>query len=114
MATTHRSKRRRTQRAHNSTVTGSDDETQGSNGQADSEEGFVNNIGHKFFIIYAPWVHNGVDIFKIKFNDTYDATERFENEGNKVQGQLHEIIGLLEEQLSQEVILGQKWVRREV
>jgi hypothetical protein len=64
--------------------------------------------------MYAPWVHNGSDIFKYKFNDTYDATERFENDNTKIQGQLQEIVGLLEERLSQDTILSQKWVRREV
>jgi len=60
------------------------------------------------------WVRKGADIFKIKFDNTYDATERFENDDNKVQGQLREIVGLLQEQLSQETIFSQKWVRREV
>jgi hypothetical protein len=109
----HRSKRQRTR---NRTPTGSDDDTQDdtSTSQLEAEDEFVKNIGHKFCIIYAPWVHKGADIFKIKFDDTYDGTERFENDDNKVQGQLQEIVGLLEEKLSQEIILGQKWARREV
>jgi hypothetical protein len=107
----HRSKRQRTRPP--STPAGSDDD-EDSTGQVDSEEQFVNNAGHKFCITYALWVHKSADIFKVKFDDTYDATERFENETNKIQGQLQEIIGLLEERLSQETILCQKWVCREV
>ena len=71
-------------------------------------------MGHKFCIIYASWVYNGADIFKIKFDDAYDATERFKDDNNKFQGQLQETIGLLKDQLSQETVLSQKWVRREV
>jgi hypothetical protein len=52
---------------------------------------------------------------KVQISPTaYDATERFKDDNNKFQGQLQEIIGLLKEQLSQETILSQKWVRREV
>lgn len=109
--TTHRSKRRKT---HNPTPAGSDDEAQDDTGAGELEDEFVSNMGHKFCVIYAPWVYKGADIFKIKFDDTYDATERFEDDNNRFQGQLHEIVGLLREQLSQETILSQKWVRREV
>ena len=108
--TTHRSKRRKTR---NPTPT-SDDEAQDDTGAGQLEDEFVSNMGHKFCVIYAPWVYKGADIFKIKFDDTYDATERFEDDNNRFQGQLHEIVGLLREQLSQETILSQKWVRREV
>ncbi|KAF8256892.1 hypothetical protein EI94DRAFT_1832535 [Lactarius quietus] len=105
----HQSKRQRT---HNPTPTGSDDEIEAdTNAQAEDE--FVNSIGHKFCIICAPWVRKGTDIFKIKFDNTYDVTERFENDNNKVRGQLEEIVGLLKEQLNQDTILCQKWVRRE-
>lgn len=111
LGTAHLSKRRR---IRNPTPTGSDDEIQDDTSSGQAEDEFVNNIGHKFCIIYALWVRKGADIFKIKFDNTYDATERFENDDNKVQGQLREIVGLLQEQLSQETILSQKWVRREV
>jgi hypothetical protein len=93
------------------TPTGSDDETQDA-GQAEDE--FISNIGHKFCILYAPWVRKGQDIFKLKLDDAYDTSERFENDDNKVQGQLHEMVGLLKDQLTQDTILSQKWVRREV
>jgi hypothetical protein len=82
--------------------------------QNQCEDEFVNGIGHKFSIIHALWVHNGADIFKAKVDDTYDITKRFENDNNKRQGQLQEIIGLLKEQLNPDVVLHQKWVRREV
>lgn len=110
----HRSKRQRTR---NPTPAGSDNETVADTNasQADLEDEFVNNIGHKFSIIYSLWVHNGADIFKTHLDDAYDtATERFENDDNKIQGQLQEIIGLLEERLHKDTILHQKWVPREV
>ena len=106
----HRSKRQRTQVTRNSTPTDLDDETLD---DAHYDE-IVSNLGHKFCIIYSLWVHNGGDIFMVKVDDTYDATERFENERNKLQGQLQEIIGLLEERLDPDIVLHQKWVRREV
>jgi len=107
----HRSKRQRTR---NPTPTDSDNETLGDTGAGQAEDEFVNNVGHKFCIIYALWVRKGADIFKLKLDDTYDPSQRFENDDNKVQGQLQEIVGLLRERLDQDAILHQKWVRREV
>jgi hypothetical protein len=112
---TRRQKRRRT---HSSTHTGTDsdhvNETLDDTSTGQAEDEFVNNVGHKFCIIYALWVRKGTDIFTIKLDDTYDATQRFENDDNKVQGQLQEIVSLLQERLDQDVILDQRWVRRDV
>jgi len=106
--TLHRLKRQRT---HNVSPTTSDDETVDDASRAQPvEDEFVNNMGHKFCIIYTLWVHKGVDIFKIKFDDAYDSTERFENDDTITQGQLQEIVHLLKEQLSHDATLGQKWV----
>ena len=76
------------------------------------EDVFVGNMGHRFCMPCQ--LYKGIDIFKIKFDDTYDATERFMDDNNKFQGKLQAIVGLLKDQLSQETILSQKWVRREV
>jgi hypothetical protein len=99
MGTTQRSKRQNTR---NPTPAGSDDKAQDDTGTGQLEDEFVSNMGHKFCIIYTPWVYKAADIFKVKFNDAYDATERFKDDSNKFQGQLQEIVGLLKEQLSQE------------
>jgi hypothetical protein len=69
-------------------------------------------VGHNLCVIYAPGVYKGANIFKIKFHDTYDATERLKDD-NMFQGLLQEIVGLLKEELSQEAILSPKWVRSE-
>ena len=44
---------------------------------------FVYQSGHKFFLIYGPWVHLGDDLFETKFNEAYNNAERFENDENK-------------------------------
>ena len=95
--TTHQSKRRKT---HNPTPTGSDDEAQDDTDTGQLKDEFISNMGHKFCVIYAPRVYKGADIFKIKFNNMYDAAERFEDDNNRFQDQLHEIVGLLKEQLT--------------
>jgi hypothetical protein len=81
MGTTHWSK---CQKTRNPTLpTGSDDEA-----QDDTSTGtFVSNMGHNLCVIYEPGVYKGANIFKIKFHDTYDATERFKDD-NKFQGLL--------------------------
>ncbi|KAH9955793.1 hypothetical protein BGW80DRAFT_1188197, partial [Lactifluus volemus] len=107
--TTRSSKR---QKMRNPSPPGSDNETLDNTSGGQSEDQFVNAIGQKFCILYALWVHKGEDIFKVKLDDAYDAIERFENDNNKVQGQLQEIVSLLKEKLNQDTIL-QKWVRRE-
>ena len=96
------------------TPTDSDNETLDDTNAGQAEDDFVNNVGHKFSIIYAHWVHKGTDIFKVKLVNIYDAAQRFENNNNKAQGQLQEIVSLLQEQLTQDTILHQKFVHREV
>lgn len=102
------------QRTHNPLSTNSDNKSLDNTSAGQAEDEFVNNTGHKFCILYALWVHMGIDIFKVKLDDTYNLTQRFKNDGNKVQGQLQEIVSLLQEQLNQNDILHQKWVHREV
>ena len=109
-----RLKRRRTRYL---TPGGSDDgifENESAHAEARVEDEFVNSAGHKFCIIYGLWVYRGADLFVTRLDETYDANERFENDGNKAQGQLQEILGLLKGRLDQDTILNHKWVRREV
>jgi len=106
--TTHGSKRKRPATLHPQDLTTKLRMIPACTGQL--EDAFVGNMGHRFCM---PWVYEGVDIPKTKFDDTYDATERFMDD-NKFQGKLQAIVGLLKDQLSQETILSQKWVCREV
>lgn len=108
--TGHGPKRRRTR--HESLPENSDEETDTNNPTA-SDERFVYQAGHKFFLLCAPWIHSGDDIFDIDIDEGYDAAERFENEKSKSQGQLKEIFNLLQEKFQQHA-LRQRWLRRQV
>ena len=78
-----------------------------------AHEHFVYQAGHKFFLLYAPWLRGGEDIFEIDIDEGYNAAERFENDDNKAQGQLQEILGLLCPKFEQQT-LSQRWIRQQV
>ena len=78
-----------------------------------ADEHFVYQAGHKFFLICAPWIRSGDDLFLTEIDEHYDAAERFENEKKKDQGQIHEILNLLQEKFEQDA-LRQRWLRRQV
>jgi hypothetical protein len=78
-----------------------------------SDDNFVYQAGHKFFLIYGPWIHLGEGLFDTEFIEAFNTAERFENDENKAQGQLHEIWSLLQGKFGHE-ILQQKWVHRAV
>ena len=46
---------------------GSEDEEVERGSRADDT--FVYQAGHKFFLIYGPWIHLGEDVFKTEFED---------------------------------------------
>ena len=108
--TRHGPKRQRTR--HESLPGNSDEETDTNNPTA-GDERFVYQAGHKFFLLCAPWIHSGDDIFDIDIDEGYDAAERFENDKSKSQGQLKEIFDLLREKFQQHA-LRQRWLRRQV
>lgn len=105
----HRHKRRRTR--HESPPVDSDEEETDTGNVVD--ERFVYHTGHKFFLICAPWIHSGDNIFDTDIDKCYDAAERFENDENKKYGQLKEIIGLLQGKFQRQA-LRQGWLRRQV
>ena len=78
-----------------------------------TDERFVYQAGHKFFLIHGPWIRSGDDLFDTDIDEHYDAAERFENDKKKVQGQIHEILDLLQEKFEQDA-LRQRWLRRQV
>jgi hypothetical protein len=105
-----RTKRRRTR--HESPPADSDEEIDSSRRTA-GDERFVFQAGHKFFLLHAPWIRSGDDLFDNDIDEHYNAVERFENDENKVQGQLKEILTLLQEKFQQQA-LRQRWLRRQV
>lgn len=90
---------------------GSEDEDAERGSRADDT--FVYQAGHKFFLIYGPWIHLGEDMFETEFNEAYTETERFENDESKAQAQLQEILNLLHGKFERDV-LRQKWAQRAV
>jgi hypothetical protein len=78
-----------------------------------ADDTFVYQSGHKFFLIYGPWIHLGEDMFETDFDEAYNVTERFENDESKAQGQLQEIWSLLQGKFERDV-LQQKWAHRAV
>jgi hypothetical protein len=48
----------------------------------------VCQAGHYFFLVCGPWLWRGEKIFQTTFDDNYTEKTRFENGGNKIQGQL--------------------------
>ena len=109
-SSSHRPKRRRTR--HESPPANSDEEIESSTRIA-SDERFVYQAGHKFFLLCAPWIRSGDDLFDTDIDEDYNAVERFENDENKMQGQLKEIFDLLQEKFQQQA-LRQRWLRRQV
>ncbi|KAF8149986.1 hypothetical protein B0H34DRAFT_757228 [Crassisporium funariophilum] len=104
----NRSKRRRTR--NESPNSDSDEEDTPSTNRSD--EHFVYQAGHKFFLVHAPWIHSADDIFDAEVDDHYDPAERFENDENKLQGQLKEVFDLLHMRFQQQA-LRQRWLRRQ-
>ncbi|KJA15886.1 hypothetical protein HYPSUDRAFT_71753 [Hypholoma sublateritium FD-334 SS-4] len=105
----HRPKRRKTRQISPPAGSDEEDTTDTSNR---ANEHFVYQAGHKFFLIYAPWLRSGDDLFDIDVNMRYNSAERFENDKNKSQGQLQEIINLLQAKFQSQA-LRQKWLRRQ-
>ena len=106
----HRPKHRRTR--HESPPANSDEEIESSTCIA-SDEHFVYQAGHKFFLLCAPWIRSGNDLFDTDIDEHYNAVEIFENDENKMQSQLKEIFDLLQEKFQQQALC-QRWLRRQV
>jgi hypothetical protein len=78
-----------------------------------TEEQFVYQAGHKFFLLHAPWIRSGDSLFETGIDRNYNVAERFENDKSRDQGQLKEIIDLLQEKF-QAQSLHQRWLRWQV
>jgi hypothetical protein len=64
----------RCQRTRNPTPTDFENETLDDTSAGQAEDKVVNDVGHKFSSSSSTCSHKGTDIFKIKFNDTYDVS----------------------------------------
>lgn len=78
-----------------------------------TDEHFVFQAGHKFFLVYGPWIRSGDGLFDTSIDEHYVTAERFENDINKSQGQLKEIFDLLKVKFQPQA-LRQRWFRRQV
>lgn len=108
----HRPKRRRTRE---SPPVSDEDVATSTGSRHGTDERFVFQVGHKFSLVHALWLRSVDDLFNTKFDEHYDAAERFQNDKNKIQGQLKEILNLLQVRFQQpEQVMNQKWFRRQV
>ena len=78
-----------------------------------ADEHLVFQAGHKFFLLYGPWIRSGDGLFETDVDQHYNASERFENDQNKSQAQLQEILGLIQMKF-QPHVMHQRWLRRQV
>ena len=78
-----------------------------------ADDTFIYQSGHKFLLVFGPWIHLGESLFETKFNESYNVAERFENDEGKLQGQLREVWTLLRGRFEED-ILRQKWMHRAV
>ena len=90
-----------------------DDEDMHTNPTNRADEQFACQAGHKFFLLCAPWIRSGDNLFDLDIDEDYDAVDRFTDDKNKAQGQLKEIIQLLQGKFLVQS-LRQKWFRRQV
>ena len=63
--------------------------------EAETEE--VKRLGRRFVILHGPWLKRKEHIFEVELDEDYDEKDRFKDNNTFVQGQLHEIRGLLPE-----------------
>jgi hypothetical protein len=100
------------QRVHHSSPSADTDDEDMDTGTRASEQ-FVYHAGHKFFLLCAPWIRSGDNLFDLDVDEDYDAADRFKDDQNKAQGQLREIVDLLQEKF-QVQSLRKRWLRRQV
>lgn len=79
----------------------------------DAEETHVIDAGHRFVMLYSPWLRNGEGTFKVECDSESEEAERFENAENKIQGQVWEIKMVLGAQLSGEMY-SEAWIAKAV
>lgn len=79
--------------------------------EAEAEE--VKGLGRRFLILHGPWLRQKELIFQVELDENYDEKERFKDIKTLVQGQLHEIRGLLPEKYLGDAFT-KKWLSKSV
>jgi hypothetical protein len=106
----NQAKRRRT---HDKSPSSDSDELEDMEPINRTDEHFVFQAGHKFFLLYGPWIRSGDGLFETSIDTHYVTAERFENDHNKSQGQLKEMLDLLKVKFGPQA-LRQRWLQRQV
>jgi hypothetical protein len=79
--------------------------------EAEAEE--VKGLGRRFLILHGPWLRRKELIFQIELDENYVEEERFKDINTLIQGQLHEIRGLLPEKYLGDAFT-KKWLSKSV
>jgi hypothetical protein len=79
--------------------------------EAEAEE--VKGLGRQFLILHGPWLRRKELIFQVELDEDYDENKRFKDTNTLVQGQLHEIRGLLLEKYLGDAFT-KKWLSKSV
>jgi len=79
--------------------------------EAETDE--VKRLGRRFVILHGPWLRRRDHIFGVEPDEAYDETDRFKDINTIVQGQLHEIRGLLPEKYHGDAFT-KKWLSKSV
>jgi len=80
---------------------------------AEAETDEVKRLGRRFVILHGPWLRRRELIFEVAVEEDYDEQDRFQDTNTLVQGQLHEIRGLLPEKYHGDSFT-KKWLSRSV
>jgi hypothetical protein len=107
--TTSPAKKRRRTRARLEDSLDPDDQPSIEEAEADE----VKRLGRRFVILHGLWLRRKELIFQVEFDESYDEKERFKDTNTMVQGQLHEIRGLLPEKYHGDA-LTKKWLSKSV
>jgi hypothetical protein len=100
-------------KTHNKSPSSGSDESEDMETINRADEHFVFQAGHKFFLLYGPWIHSGGGLFETSIDKHYLMAERFENDDNRSQGQLKEILDLLKVKFGPQALC-QRWLQRQV
>jgi hypothetical protein len=79
--------------------------------EAETDE--VKGLGRRFVILHGPWLRQRELVFQVEFDGDYDEKERFKGANTMLQGQLHEIRGLLPEKYHGDAFT-KKWLSKAV
>jgi hypothetical protein len=66
-------------------------------GVEEAETDEIKRLGRRFMILHGPWLKRKEHAFEVELDEDYDKNDRFKDDNTMVQGQLHEIRGLLSE-----------------